>query len=263
MADAGQIEQVLMNLATNARDAMPGKGRLTIATDMAFLGEDFIRVHGYGKIGKHAHISVSDNGSGMDKETMVWIFEPFFTTKQVGRGTGLGLSMVYGIVKQHEGFITVSSEPGKGTTFDIYFPPAGTAAVEDKVTEEAPIAGGPETILIVEDSPEIREMLCQVLATAGYKVIEAADGQEGVEKFIEHKEEVDLVILDVIMPRKNGREAYEEIRGIDGKIKAIFTSGYTADIISRQGILEGEYNFLAKPLSPNMILSKVRETLDG
>ena len=263
MADSGQIEQVLMNLATNARDAMPGKGKLTITTGMMELKEDFVRGHGFGKAGKHVHISFSDNGDGMDKATMERIFEPFFTTKQLGRGTGLGLSIVYGIVKQHEGFITVSSGLGMGTTFDIYFPLVTSADEKVKSVDQQPVTGGTETILIVEDSPEIRELLRQVLTGAGYRVIEAVDGQEGVEKFIEHREEVKLVVLDVIMPRKNGREAYEEIRGIHGEIKVIFTSGYTSEIISRQGVMAGEYNFLAKPLSPYMILTKVRQTLDG
>ena len=261
-ADTGQIEQVLMNLATNARDAMPGKGKLTISTRTVDLGEEFIRINGYGEVGKYVNLSVSDTGSGMEKATMERIFEPFYTTKEMGRGTGLGLSIVYGIVKQHNGFINVSSEPGKGTSFELYFPLVTSSSnMEDKVDVQT-IAGGNETILIVEDSPEIRDLLNKVLTGAGYTVIEAVDGEDGVEKFIEHREEVRLLILDVIMPRKNGREAYEEIRKINGEVKAIFSSGYTAEIISREGIMEGKYNFLAKPLSPDMILAKVRQTLD-
>ena len=261
-ADAGQIEQVLMNLATNARDAMPGKGKLTIFTRTVDLGEEFIRLNGYGTVGEYVNLSVSDTGSGMEKATMERIFEPFYTTKEMGRGTGLGLSIVYGIVKQHNGFINVSSEPGKGTSFELYFPlVTSNNNMEDKVDVQT-IVGGNETILIVEDSPEIRDLMNKVLTGAGYTVIEAVDGQDGVEKFIEHQEEVRLLILDVIMPRKNGREAYEEIRKINGEVKAIFSSGYTAEIISREGIMEGKYNFLAKPLSPDMILTKVRQTLD-
>jgi len=262
-ADAGQIEQVLMNFATNARDAMPGKGKLTISTRIFDLGEEFIRVNGYGTAGKYVNLSVSDTGSGMEKATMERIFEPFFTTKQMGRGTGLGLSIVYGIVKQHNGFINVSSEQGKGTSFELYFPLVPSIDKIDERVDVPTIVGGSETILIVEDSPEIRDLLNKVLTGAGYKVIEAVDGQDGVEKFIEHREEVRLLILDVIMPRKNGREAYEEIRKINGEVKAIFTSGYTAEIISREGIMDGKYNFLAKPLSPDIILTKVRQTLDG
>ena len=263
MADSGQIEQVLMNLATNARDAIPGEGKLLIITNMAELTEEFVRGHGYGKSGKYVHIRVSDTGIGMEKATMERIFEPFFTTKQLGRGTGLGLSIVYGIVKQLDGYITVSSEQDKGTSFDIYFPVVASADKIEETIEEEEIAGGTETLLVVEDSPEIREYLSQVLSGAGYTVIEAVDGQDGVEKFIEHRNEVRLLVLDVIMPRKNGREAYEEIRAINDGVKVIFTSGYTAEIISRQGLIAGEFNFLAKPLSPHTILAKVRQTLDG
>jgi PAS domain S-box-containing protein len=263
MADSGQIEQVLMNLATNARDAMPGKGKLAISTRMVELGEEFVRVSGHGNAGNYVNLTVSDTGSGMEKATMERIFEPFFTTKQMGRGTGLGLSIVYGIVKQHNGIINVTSEQGKGTSFELYFPLVASMGKIEETVDLKTIEGGSETILIVEDSPEIRDLLNQVLTGAGYKVIEAVDGQDGVEKFMAHRDDVRLLLLDVIMPRKNGREAYEEICGMNAEIKAIFTSGYTAEIISREGIIEGKYNFLAKPLSPEMILSRVRQALDG
>jgi CheY-like chemotaxis protein len=262
-ADSGQMEQVLMNLATNARDAISDRGRVAITTGLVELSEDLVRAHGYGKAGRYVNISFADTGEGMDRRTMERIFEPFYTTKQVGRGTGLGLSMVYGIIKQHDGFITVNSELGLGTTFDIYLPLASSLEEEKRNVEDGVAVGGTETILIVEDSPEIRELLVQVLSGAGYRALEAVDGQDGVDRFRENLDDVQLVILDVIMPRKNGKEAFEEIRSIKGEVKAIFMSGYTGDIISRQGILAGEYNFIAKPLSPNKVLAKVREVLDG
>jgi two-component system NtrC family sensor kinase len=262
-ADSGQMEQVLMNLATNARDAIPGKGRVAITTGLVELSKDFVRAHGFGKAGRYVNISFADTGEGMDRRTMERIFEPFYTTKQIGRGTGLGLSMVYGIIKQHDGFISVNSELGLGTTFDIYLPMAASPEEKKTNVEEEVVVGGTETILIVEDSPEIRELLVQVLSGAGYRSLEAVDGQDGVDRFRENLDDVQLVILDVIMPRKNGKEAFEEIRSMKGEVKAIFTSGYTGDIISRQGILAGEYNFIAKPLSPNKVLAKVREVLDG
>ncbi|MBI2354409.1 MAG: PAS domain S-box protein [Deltaproteobacteria bacterium] len=263
MADDGQIEQVLMNLATNARDAMAGEGSLIIRTGPIELDQEFVSSHGYGITGRYALVSVSDTGSGMDRQTAERIFEPFFTTKQMGRGTGLGLSIVYGIVKQHNGYINVYSEVGKGTTFNIYFPLTEVAEKEQNAVDMRHPKGGIETILHVEDSEDIRALMREVLTGAGYTVIEAVDGQDGVEKFREHREEVQLLILDVIMPRKNGKEVYDEVRAMKGDIKCIFTSGYTADIISRKGILEEGYNFVTKPLSPNALLAKVREVLDG
>ena len=262
LADSSQIQQVLMNLATNARQAIPGAGSLVISTRAAELDDRFVNSHGYGTPGRYAILSVSDSGIGMDRQTMDRIFEPFFTTKLAGMGTGLGLSLAYGIVKQHKGYINVYSEPGHGTTFKIYLPLSDQNLTIPDLRQCTFPAGGTETLLLVEDNADIRQLLRELLTEAGYRIIEAFDGQDGIEKFREHREEIRLLILDVIMPRKNGREVYEEARIIQKDLKALFMSGYTADIISRKGILEGEFNFISKPLSPSKILRKIRSLLD-
>jgi two-component system NtrC family sensor kinase len=265
MADSGQIEQVLMNLATNARDAMSHGGTLTIEAARVQLDESFATRHGYGKPGVYALLTATDSGEGMDEETKRRIFEPFFTTKELGRGTGLGLSLVYGIVKQHNGYIDVYSEPGRGSSFKIYLP-----LIDDREATEAlqPVAaaspsGGTETILLAEDDAALRKLGRIVLEAAGYTLISADNGEEAVQNFIEHKDEVRLVILDMIMPGKNGREAYEEIRKIRPDIKAIFVSGYTADKVHREGMLEAGLELLLKPVSTRDLLKKVREVLDA
>jgi len=259
MADWSQIEQVLMNLATNARDAMPDGGVLTLRTERADIK---------GKLsgstvppGEYAVIVVSDTGTGMDEETKKRIFEPFFTSKEMGKGTGLGLSIVYGIIKQHDGEINVYSEPGKGTTFKVYLKLVKTRA---KSAEAAPVAapvGGAETILVAEDDSPVRRFVRTILEEYGYTVIEAVDGEDAVSKFIENKDKIQLLILDVIMPKKNGKEAYEEIRKVRNDVPVLFSSGYTADIISKKGILEEGFNFISKPISSSLLLSKVREIL--
>jgi PAS domain S-box-containing protein len=259
MADWSQIEQVLMNLATNARDAMPDGGVLTLRTERADIK---------GKLsgstvppGEYAVIVVSDTGTGMDEETKKRIFEPFFTSKEMGKGTGLGLSIVYGIIKQHDGEIDVYSEPGKGTTFKVYLKLVKTRA---KSAEAAPVAapvGGAETILVAEDDSPVRRFVRTILEEYGYTVIEAVDGEDAVSKFIENKDKIQLLILDVIMPKKNGKEAYEEIRKVRNDVPVLFSSGYTADIISKKGILEEGFNFISKPISSSLLLSKVREIL--
>lgn len=262
MADSTQIEQVLMNLVTNARDAMPDGGSLTIKTDIAEFDNGFIKLHGFGKPGEYAIILVEDTGHGMDENTKEKIFEPFFTTKEVGKGTGLGLSMAYGIIKQHDGYINVYSETGRGTTFKIYLP-----LIKSKVKEATPadlliIKGGKETVLVAEDDALVRELIKEVLSGYGYSVIEAGDGEETIRVFNENKDSIQLLILDVIMPKKNGKEVYDEIKEIKPDIKAIFTSGYTADIINKKGILEEGLEFILKPISPDRLLRTVREVLD-
>src|SRR5208283_4122837 len=201
MVDAGQIEQVLMNLTTNARDAMPNGGRLTLKTEMVELDENFIQSHGYGAPGKYAVLSVSDTGIGMDQESREKIFDPFFTTKETGKGTGLGLAMVYGIIKQHRGYINVNSEPGKGTTFNIYLPVAQSKEESlPIISGETQTRGGTETILVAEDDDKLRQLSEIVLIQNGYTVISAQDGEDAVNKFIDHKDEIQLVIIDMIMP---------------------------------------------------------------
>ncbi len=262
MADPGQIEQVLINLTTNARDAMPHGGILTISTELIRLDNEFIKTHGYGETGQYALISVSDTGMGMDEKTKERIFEPFFTTKELGKGTGLGLAIVYGIIKQHNGYINCYSEPCKGTTFRIYMPLISPEFEKIQPTAVPELKGGSETVLVAEDDAVIRKLTRSVLERFGYKVIEAFDGEDAIRKFMDNKDKIHILLFDVIMPKKNGKEAYEEIKKIRPDIKSIFISGYTADIIHEKGILDEGMNFISKPVSPKDILRKVREVLD-
>jgi CheY-like chemotaxis protein len=261
VADSGQMEQVLMNFATNARDAMPRGGSLTIETQRVELGDDFFRTHGYGGSGRYACIAVTDTGTGMDQPTAKRVFEPFFTTKEVGKGTGLGLSIVYGIVKQHNGYINAYSEPGKGTTFRVYLPLSSVGADEMTSDDFGPVQGGTETILVAEDDDDVRRLARVVLREYGYTLIEARDGDEAIRQFSEHRDAIDLLLLDVIMPKRNGREVLDEIRKIEPGIKSIFTSGYTADTVYKRGLLEEKQPFISKPISPRKLLKKIRETL--
>ncbi|MBI5203736.1 MAG: PAS domain S-box protein [Nitrospirae bacterium] len=263
MADPGQIEQVIINLATNARDAMQEGGALTIITKAVELDNEFIMAHNYGKKGKYAFVSVTDTGTGMDESTKEKIFDPFFTTKEVGKGTGLGLAIVYGIIKQHNGYINVYSEQGQGTTFNIYLPLTHKAEVkETKLAEIAPSMEGAETVLLAEDEEEVRQITKTVLEKFGYKVIEAVDGEDAVNKFVENRDKIELLIFDVIMPKKTGKEAYKEIKKIRPDIRALFTSGYPAEISDGKGLFEEGINFVPKPVSPTEFLKKVREILD-
>lgn len=262
MGDSGYMEQVLMNLCTNARDAMAEGGLLTITTELTEIDKEYMDTHGYGKAGRYALITVTDTGTGMDEKTRQRIFEPFFTTKEVGKGTGLGLSTVYGIIKQHNGYINCYSEKGRGTTFKIYLPLTEFAVNETNISEDMSLKGGTETILIADDNEEVRQFFESILSRFGYKIITAADGEEAVRKFMENKDAVRLLLLDAVMPKKNGREAYEEIRLTKPKVKALFISGYTADVIRQKGIAEKEPNLILKPVSPKKLLEKVREILD-
>ncbi len=262
MADSGEIEQVLMNLCTNARDAMPEGGALTIETGLVKLGEEYIRAHGYGRLGTYALLTVTDTGTGIDEKTKSRIFEPFFTTREMGKGTGLGLSMAYGIVKQHNGYINVYSEVGKGTTIKIYLPIVKAECDETKPVQVTRSLKGTETILLVEDDEEVRNLTKEVLEGFGYKVIDAVDGEDGMNKFMESTERIELLILDVVMPKKNGKEVYEAIKAISPGIKVLFTSGYTKNIIHRKGIVEEGMDLIFKPLSPKELLIRVREALD-
>ena len=261
LADPGQIEQVLINLATNARDAIPSAGVIRIVTGVVELDEQFVRAHGYGSPGRYASLSFSDNGVGMDDRIRLRIFEPFFTTKESGKGTGLGLAIVYGIVKQHNGFIACYSEPGLGTTFQIYLP-LTTRELEQlvKAPESVP-KGGTETILVAEDDDATRNLDRKILEAYGYRVIEACDGEDAIEKFKEHRNRIGLLFLDSIMPKKNGKEVYEEVARINPGLKVLFTSGYTADTFSE--VASKEFRFIAKPILPTELLRTIREILDG
>jgi CheY-like chemotaxis protein len=207
-------------------------------------------------------IMVTDTGIGMDEETRKRIFEPFFTTKEIGRGTGLGLAMVYGIVKQHEGFINVYSEPGKGTTFRIYLPLITSEAEELKTVAPELSRGGTETILLAEDDPAVQKLTRLVLEESGYTVIAVNDGEEAVSAFMENKDRIQLLLFDLMMPKKSGREAADEIRNIKPDVRVLFASGYSPDMLRQRAMLEGAVSVVFKPLRPSDLLKKVRETLD-
>jgi len=262
-ADTGQIDQVLMNFAANARDAMPDGGAFSIETDVVILGETFFRKHHYGKPGEYALIRVSDTGLGISNKIMEHIFEPFFTTKEVGKGTGLGLSIVYGIVKQNNGYINAYSEPGHGTVFKIYLPLIQSTIEKEKTRAVEKPRGGSETILLAEDDIQARALIKEILNQNGYTVIEAIDGDDAVVKYNAYHKEIALIVLDVIMPKKNGKAVYEEIKKTYREARTLFISGYTAEIIHKKGIVEENIHFLEKPIIANMFLSKVRDILDN
>lgn len=262
MADSGQIEQVLMNLSTNARDAMPQGGTLTITTEAVTLNSDFVHARGFGNPGRYAILTCTDSGEGIDAETVKHIFEPFYTTKEIGKGTGLGLSIVYGIIKKHNGYIICHSTVGLGTIFQIYLPLLETAPAitEEKIEEKIDDVQGKNFILLAEDSEPIRVLAREILEEFGYSVIEAVDGEDAVEKFLEQSDRISLVILDVIMPKKNGREVYDLILDNSPDMKILFCSGYAREVIVSQGVEEG-LNFLSKPFTPKELLMKIREVL--
>jgi PAS domain S-box-containing protein len=261
LGDAGQIEQVLMNLCTNARDAMTDGGTLTISTARQVLDRDHAQALGMEEPGSYIVLSISDTGAGMDDETRGKIFDPFFTTKEVGKGTGLGLSIVYGIVKQHHGNIIVTSTQGIGTTFTIYFPEITSRASEQRAPAVPALARGSETILLAEDSKEVRDLTRDALVAAGYAVIEAVDGEDAMGKYIANRAEIGMLILDVIMPKKNGKTVHGEIKRMAPDIKALFISGYTADYLGRKGVMDSSTALLSKPFLPEDLLRKVGEIL--
>jgi PAS domain S-box-containing protein len=261
-ADIGQIEQVLMNLITNARDAMPNGGELTVETQLVELGDDFVQAYGYGEPGPYAVLTVSDTGVGIDAEIRERIFEPFFTTKGFGKGTGLGLSIAYGIIRQHKGFVKVYSEPGRGTVFKIYFPIISGEGVSGYCESVSPPVGGTETILVADDDAGIRRTTASTLKGFGYDVILAEDGETAGERFREQSDAIDLVILDMLMPRKSGLEVGEEIQRVWPAVKTLFMSGYSQDILRSKGFSEGGSELLMKPFSRFDLARKVREVLD-
>ncbi|MDD2337061.1 MAG: ATP-binding protein [Geobacteraceae bacterium] len=261
MASAGQIEQVLLNLATNARGAMPDGGQLSISTQKVVVKEGSEAEFDLLLPGTYVLISVSDTGTGIDKKIIDRVFEPFFTTKEVGEGTGLGLSMVYGIVKQHRGSVLVSSETGEGTTFKIYLPLLEDHKVTKEIKRPFSLAGGTETLLVVEDEEIVKLFLKRTLEKAGYRTLAAGDGEEAMTLFREH-DDISLVLSDMVMPRKNGKELLAEVRQIKPEMKFIFISGYTANIMDSEGVQQAGLEFIRKPFSKNDILGKVREVLD-
>jgi signal transduction histidine kinase/CheY-like chemotaxis protein len=261
MIDPGQLEQVIMNLAVNARDAMPTGGKLTLGTSTVVLDVGYARDHWPAIPGSYAMLTVTDTGSGMDEATLARVFEPFFTTKEVGKGTGLGLATVYGIVKQSNGFIYVYSEVDQGTVFKIYLPLVDGMA--GRLTEEVTAAppGGNETILLVEDAAAVRDAARQILARFGYKVVEAPNGAVALGA-AQHSGRIDLLLTDVVMPEMSGRELAEVFARIRPEVPVLFMSGYTDDAIVRHGVLRPNIAYLQKPFSPDALARKVREVLD-
>ena len=261
-ADPSQLAQILMNLAVNARDAMPNGGVFTIETTNAELDKEFCRRHLGAKPGRYALLAVSDTGHGMDKETLLHIFEPFFTTKEVGKGTGLGLATVYGIVKQHDGYIICYSEPGHGTTFKIYIPVISSAQDSPAIADEAPIKGGNETILLVDDDNSVRNWGARILGDSGYEVRTAANGKEALEIYKKEKEAISLVVLDLIMPKMDGSCCLAEILQIDPKAKVLMASGYPVNWEDENTMTKGSKGFVHKPYDTKQFLATVRAILD-
>jgi len=263
-ADPGQIEQILINLTVNARDAMPQGGRFTIETRNVDLDESFTRRDPEIRPGPYALLAVMDTGTGMDDATRAHIFEPFFTTKEVGKGTGLGLATVYGIVKQSHGCIEVFSAPGQGTTFKVYFPRVMTATPAAKT--EQPIDAlptGTETILLAEDEKHVRTLWQIALQSAGYVVLEACDGEDGVRVSDEHSGPIHLLVTDVVMPKKNGRQLADALALRRPHMKVLYVSGYTDDTVVRQNVLQAQMAFLNKPCTLALLARKVRAVLDS
>jgi CheY-like chemotaxis protein len=263
-ADPGQVEQVIMNLAVNARDAMPKGGKLTIETANVTLDENYARIHAPAAPGDYIMLAVSDTGMGMDAETQTHIFEPFFTTKGP-KGTGLGLSTVYGIVKQSGGYIWVYSEPGRGASFKVYLP--RVAVMEDAVLAQPPVAitevaHGNETILLVEDEATVRHLTRDYLRTQGYNVLEAADPAVALQITIAHSGPIQLLLTDVIMPGMNGRELAQQVCSVRPETRVLYMSGYTENAIGHNGTLEPGINLLQKPFALPALKAKVREALD-
>jgi PAS domain S-box-containing protein len=260
-ADKGQIEQIILNLAVNAKDAMPQGGKLTIQTCDVYLDETYCRDHPYVSPGHFVMMAVSDNGTGMDEETRAHIFEPFYTTKETGKGTGLGLSTVFGIVKQSGGSIEVYSEPGFGTTLKVYFPNAEKTAVSPQAEIHASPLSGHETILVVEDDGGLRPLIIDVLKMYGYQVLEARDGDEALRICQDHEGPIHLMVTDVVMPRMSGRLLAEQVAPLYPQMQVLFMSGYTDDAIVHHGVLHEDTAYIQKPFSPDDLAKKVREVL--
>ena len=260
-ADRGQLEQVLLNLCLNSRDAMPGGGEFLISTDAVAWEGERVEDSAVMPAGQYVLLAVADNGSGMDDATRKRVFEPYFTTKAPGKGTGLGLSMVYGIVKQNGGFIFLDTRPGEGTTFRIYFPATEAVSEENEEKKEAAVRGGAETILVAEDEEAIRNLAERALRGYGYDVLMAGDGAEAVAIFEAHPE-IAIAVLDVVMPRMGGKEALDAMRRSRPALPALFTSGYSTDRIHESFVLLPGIEFLPKPYGPASLARRVREVLD-
>jgi PAS domain S-box-containing protein len=263
-ADPVQVEQILLNLAINAKDAMPESGgKLTIETRNITLDEEYCRMHLESKPGQYVMISVSDTGHGMSQETVQHIFEPFFTTKGEGKGTGLGLAMVYGIMKHHEGFINCKSEPGHGTTFRIYFPVVQTEVEEDLERESAIPQGGSETILLVDDEESLCDIGSQLLTRAGYTVLTATNARDALDLYGNQRGDISLVIMDLIMPEMGGKECFQELVNINPQVRVILSSGFLSDGTTEEARVFGFRGLVEKPYNMRQLLGMVRDVLDG
>jgi CheY-like chemotaxis protein len=260
--DSTALHQIIMNLAVNARDAMPDGGRLTIETSSVFFDESYRETHSDVQPGDYVMLAVTDTGTGMDAETQKRIFEPFFTTKEIGRGTGLGLSTVYGIVQQSRGHIWVYSELGVGTAFKIYFPQTGLAAPENVVRREQEIPRGSETILLVEDDSGLRKLNATLLQDLGYHVLQSSNGTEAIKMAAGHTGSLHLLLTDVVMPGMNGKQLATRLIEARPDLKVLFVSGHTDTVTGRE-LLSGSAAFLQKPLTRAVLANKLRELLDA
>jgi signal transduction histidine kinase/CheY-like chemotaxis protein len=260
-ADPNQLEQALMNLAANSRDAMPEGGRFSIETGFVEWDQSQAQLHPGAHAGRYVVLAVSDTGEGMSEETRGHIFEPFFTTKEVGKGTGLGLSTIHGIVEQSGGCVEASSELGRGTTFRIYMPGVADAPADSASAPAVPAVGGNETVLVVEDQPEVRGYAAAALRAYGYQVIEAAGAEEALLVCEREAERIDLILTDVVMPGLSGRELADRLKQRGRRVKVLFMSGYTGDTTVQNGVLRQEAEFIQKPFGPDQLAVKVREIL--
>ncbi|MBX7256342.1 MAG: PAS domain S-box protein [Candidatus Hydrogenedentes bacterium] len=263
--DLGQLDQVLMNLCVNARDAMPSGGTIQIKTEAVSVNDEFVRLYPWAREGKYVLLEVADTGHGMSQEVQSHIFEPFYTTKEVGKGTGLGLATVYGVVKQHSGFIHVYSELNKGTVFRIYLPTGVNTPESGFESQYAPAStpSGTETILVAEDEEQVRKLTSKLLQNAGYTVLLANDGEEALRIFESHKEQISLCLLDVVMPKKSGKAVYDVIMALKPGMKVLFCSGYSFGMLAAEHLPETGVQVIQKPYSPGVLLRQIRESLDA